>query len=666
MVGVWAVFLFFHYFSLSTFTDFSFLGQLGRDGSAARLSQAWGNAAAVLPAWLWDGGMILGFWAWGGRLRAWLGLPEMNRGLTLAVQGALGVIFFNGLWLGLGLNGLWFEGIFLALSLGLMALALWDLAGSLRRRIRARRPLSPWPPLWVLAPVALGFFIFLLALAHSLTPEIYFDGLVYHLSVPQYWIDRHGILSFSTNFHSNYPFGSELYLLNGFWVGSGEGAKGLNVAALLAAVLALAGWVAEESGAALGLLTGAGFLFLPWVSTTVWTTQNEVILCLFLLLFFHASRRWAREPKAPARRPWALAMGLWGGAALGVKYTAAPAFAALLAALWVENRRVFARDRWKEWLVIQAIWLASLGPWLLKTFCYTGNPVYPYFARLFGGLSLSPQRFQELMGNHESLFGSGMALWRWPLEAFHHMDKTIGPLFLAFIPFWVLGRGLWKKERYLLTLGLLYLDFGFLVSFQPRLLIPEMAVFLAGTGCFLGRMGNPAATRAWALVLLAFGLTTFLSLGRLSVDFFQAPKIWFGVQSREAFLSQSPQTASYYPLARACGRLAPRERVLVVGDARGLYYPRPFLTNSVFDEPQLVKILRESPGVEGLGESLRRLGVDDLVFSRVEEGRLSALYPADYALTPGQAKVLGDFIRLRTSPLYQGPLGGLYRLKRAG
>jgi hypothetical protein len=359
-------------------------------------------------------------------------------------------------------------------------------------------------------------------------------------------------------------------------------------------------------------------------------------------------------------------MGLFGGAALAVKYTAVPAFAALLAALWAEDRKIFALPRWKEWALIKAFWWGALIPWLFKSFIYNGNPVYPYLSNWFGGQKLSPGRFQELMGNHESAFGTGMPFWRWPIEAaVHHLDKTMGPLLLAFIPFLVLGFPAWKKERYLLTLVFLYLAGGFLISFQTRLMIPEMAVFLAGAGCLLGKMKAPGAARLWAVIVFVFGAATLLEVSRLSVDYVQGQKIWMGVESRADFLRTSPQTASYYPLAEACGKLPSGDRLLVVGDARGLYYPRQFLTNSVFDDPQLVGILRSSPDAGAVGEALRRLGVDDLVFSSLEQARLSALYPADYALTAAQGKRLEDFIRRGAVLVYQNPQGAVYRLKPA-
>ncbi len=664
---LWALLIFGHYFSLSFFQDFSFLSQVKRDFEQANGDILRASLADRGPGVLWDFMMGLTLWAWGKRLGDWIGLPKLPMALKIAFQAALGIVFFNSLWLGLGLSGLWFKSLFLILSLLFMGPALWFLTKDLPRAWKGFRSGFDFPPrAWVFAPVLLAVLLYLLALAQSLVPEIYFDGLVYHLSVLQFWWDRHGILDFATNFHSYYPFGAELYFLNGFWPsGAGEDAKLLNVFALGLTVLAAAGWVAEESGAALAWLTGASLLFLPWVSTTVWTTQNEVVLAFFLLLFFYAARRWARAAAAGPRLAWVLLAGLAGGAALSVKYTAAPAFLAAGAALFIENPKSFGRDRWKEWLLLAGLLAGALGPWLLKNFFYTGNLIYPYLAQWVGGRSLSPERFQELLANHESVFGVGGApFWKWPYEAaVHHVDRTMGPLLFSFLPFLAAGLAGWKKERYLLALVLLYLAGGFLISYQTRLMIPEMVLFLAGTGCFLGGLKKPGLAGIWAVVLLVFGLTTFLSLIRLSADYTQSQKIWLGVQTREDFLRTSPQTASFYSLARACGSLASGDRLLVVGDARGLYYPRAYFTNSVFDDPQLVKITREASNAQGIGRELRQLGVDDLVIPGEEEMRLSRLYPEDYALTAAQWKNLDDFIQRGADLVYWRGPQAIYHLR---
>jgi hypothetical protein len=151
-------------------------------------------------------------------------------------------------------------------------------------------------------------------------------------------------------------------------------------------------------------------------------------------------------------------------------------------------------------------------------------------------------------------------------------------------------------------------------------------------------------------------------LARLSTGYYQSQKIWLGVQTQREFLDRSPQTASFYPLAEAADLLPADDHLLIVGDARGLYYPRPYWTNSVFDDPELVTLTQKSKDAEGIGEGLQRLGVEDLVVSGEEGRRLSQLYAHAYPLTPQEWNRLDDFIQRGTDLVYVDGANGIYRI----
>jgi 4-amino-4-deoxy-L-arabinose transferase-like glycosyltransferase len=76
------------------------------------------------------------------------------------------------------------------------------------------------------------------------------------------------------------------------------------------------------------------------------------------------------------------------GLALGTKHTVLGFWGLLLAGIlgW----HLVTTRRWaKEALPHAALWsglsLAIAAPWYVKSWLYTGNPVYPFFFGLFGG-----------------------------------------------------------------------------------------------------------------------------------------------------------------------------------------------------------------------------------------------------------------------------------------
>jgi hypothetical protein len=115
-------------------------------------------------------------------------------------------------------------------------------------------------------------------------------------------------------------------------------------------------------------------------------------------------------------------------------------------------------------------------------------------------------------------------------------------------------------------------------------------------------------------------------------------------------------------LMLSSSQVAPHSGVLIAGDARGLYYNQPFLTNTVFDEQFLSQACREGRDVAGLRRALKEAGVDYLAVNGPEGVRVSSQYH-HYDLTPAQWQVLDDFIQRGTDPIYSRNLLAVYKIR---
>ena len=654
---VWFFLVFAHYFSWASISDFSFVSMVLAGFNQASLAKMAANGFHLLKTL----GMTLGaafiLWRAGRKLVGWLGLAITNDPIRFCVEMAFGIILLNGLWFGLGLNGLWWPILLGFLALTFLVLALWDFFHGFMKIQKLPRFHLPRKIPLVLGGV--GMACFLLALLQGAVPDVYFDALVYHLSTLEFWKYHHGIADFYTNLYSYYPFGGELYFFNGFIFGGSEAAKLLNTFAAGLCGLAAAGWVAEETNPEYGWLTWAMVLTLPLVSATVWTTQNDVLLAFFLILFFYALARWAREKE---NWNWAVTAGLLGGGALTVKYTAVVGVVAGLLTIGLTYRETLRVKHWLRWGTMKGLIFLSLAPWLIKNFTYTGNPFYPYLSSWIGGIALSTGKIVALMGDHESPFLGGFSFAGWIGHLLRNLDKTIGPLLFSFVPFLFLPRKDGPIAKYLAVLSGVLLIGGFLLSYQLRLMIPAFLVCFLFMVFTLSGLKRPIWTHFLAWVVIIFGLFSLLSLCRLSVNYYHSDKVWLGEESRLEYLNQAPQTSSYFGLAQLTGELLPPDaQVLVVGDARGLFYPRPFYTNSVFDEQILPKLAREEKDEGYIAKRLHEMGMDALVVSG-EEGR--RLYGQDSAaLDPQEMEKLDRFIQRWTDPLVLKGRSGIYLLR---
>jgi hypothetical protein len=288
-----------------------------------------------------------------------------------------------------------------------------------------------------------------------------------------------------------------------------------------------------------------------------------------------------------------------------------------------------------------------------------GNPVYPYFSSWFGGQVFSEEYSKALMTAHESPWAMDGSMGQWAAHILtQSLDRTIAPLFLAFVPLWLFSR---STRSWLLGPSLLYLLFSFGVSHQLRLALPAAALFLITIGLSL----EDSKIRWWSWVLLLFGCLSFLSLFRVSVDYFQWDKMALGVLSEKAYLGTDPQTRSYFGLTEAVGkRVAPGDRILIVGDSRSLYYPRDFVANSLYDPQVLAALAKSEMTGEGIYHRLKEMGIDDLVVSGEEGRRLSD--PSGYGgLTTKEWGHLDDLVQDRTDLVEEEGLWAIYHLRPA-
>ena len=608
--ALWIVAVFTHYFSWKTAFDLSFLKRIDEalgQGHLRPWASNWLGFLKDLSAAL---AVVFILWRLGRRFLRWIDFEIPNLALRFSLEMALGVLLLNTLWLGSGFNGLWFKPFLWTIFWALLGWSLLD-CRSVLLKIQ-KPPKLNLPRGFIMGIGFLGFLVWAWDLIQGMAPDVYFDALVYHLSTLQFWRFHHGITDFYTNLYSYFPFGGELYFFNGFFLAGSEAAKLLNVFGLLFLGLAVGGWVCEESRVEAGWLAGTMVLALPIASSTVWTTQNDVLLAFFLLLLFYSLWRWRGAERSG---PWALLAGLLGGAALSVKYTAVMGLGAGLLGLALSEVKINLPQRRRNLVLMGGAMLLSLSPWFLKNWAFTGNGFYPYFSDWMGGRTLAIGKMAALLNDQKAALSEFASGGGWVRQVFtRDLDKTIAPLLLGFVPFLFWPGRQNPCARFLILLSGFYLLFGFSVSHQLRLMIPAFAVCFAAMGMILGDIGKKPVFHFWGTVASLFTFLSLLSLCRLSTNYYQTQKMWTGEQTREEYLAQSPLTSTYYGLTRAAGALLPEEsRVLIVGDSRGLYYPRPFLSNSVFDSQVLNRLASERKDGDDIRRGLKEMGVDAVI-----------------------------------------------------
>jgi len=275
---------------------------------------------------------------------------------------------------------------------GAFCILAWLAAG----RPMPLTPLQPFDRIVVLACVLfvigyIGAFVY----TERLVPPLATDALTYHLPAAVQWLQHRRIDLFATWFfnpaNTYSPLAGSLFgcfLLAP--VGNDALARFVQIGPLLLIFFSLIqlGRRCGGSTPAATILALAAVLSRPLLSQSDLAKDDLFVAAFFCVVAANLAADNLHQPFSAAR------IGIALGLMLATKYTALLALPMFLLALDAPLR---ARWRWRHWTCAIGAMLMLAGPWYLRNWILTGNPVFPVTVNLglihFPGLfSVSPSR----------------------------------------------------------------------------------------------------------------------------------------------------------------------------------------------------------------------------------------------------------------------------------
>jgi hypothetical protein len=480
---------------------------------------------------------------------------------------------------------------------------------------------------WTAAP--LGAFLlatFALTLIGALAPaaDSDYDGLVYHLTIPKVYLRDGSVHFLPWLSHSNFPFGLEMLYLLGLLLRGQALAKLFHFGCGWLTALAVFAFAKRAWSERAGWLAAAAFVAVPLVAWEMTCAYNELALALYAFLAIHALSRWYEGREAGAG--WLWTAGVTCGLALGVKMLAlAVVVFAVLLFLWVLWRGPQRRRQVGRLVAFLAIAAAVASPWYVKSYLWTGNPVYPFFYGVFDGRYWSAQRAAEYtQAQHAFGLGEGpvslLALpWNLTMRSSFFFDQpqavnalntliwVFGPLFLALLPTLLVTGAVGAARRMALWFAFIYTALWFPMSQNGRYLIPILPGLSACVGLAASRLLDrrglvPAAVVAALLLSLAAALGAGLTTAG------PAMRVALGLQAPTHYLRQASRV---YPVLEAVNQATPpTARIMVFGDEPRMFYlDRDFLFASHTDMLSAADLATPSSFLA----ALRRLRVTHLL-----------------------------------------------------
>ena len=452
----------------------------------------------------------------------------------------------------------------------------------------------------------------------GLVPPTTRDELTHHLAIPRLYADHGGIFEIPFSLPSYYPMLLDMLyvpfvhrewdfvpkLVHG-WFGFSTG-------------LLLYGYLGLRLNASYGLLGWFFFVSTPIVIRL----SNQAYVDLGVTFFSTASVLGILLWKESQSQRWLAVAGVMAGFALATKLNGI-LFFFLVSLLLLGQMSGLGPIRlwWRKGVLFMVFALAIFGPWLLRNFFWTGNPLFPFFSNLFGGGQAGGDPGLGLLAARRFLYGeSWWEIAALPLRIFflgrddqpQRFDGVLNPMLIVFLP-WAF-RGKWKDEkRFLFFFALYYLLYAvFLTDLRIRYvlpILPPLVILLvyAIHNIYL-RIAQPGLLFAAVIGLLA------LNVIYLGSYFSRVSPLAYviGRESRDAYLARSLEE---YPVFQYINHnLDSGSRIYLIGIGRRAYYCRRAYFHDAGEFPWfLVQTVKGAKDQKAIGAHLKQKGLTHLM-----------------------------------------------------
>jgi hypothetical protein len=624
--------------------------------SAANL-KALAHVAGDLLTWLAISAVATALGSWMTRRLSYHSLLE-----RLTFSAGLGLAAFSFLTLGLGFVGLLYRWLFWVLLI-VGGLLLWrefrDLGRALRQA-RLPRPRGAWQLLLSLFIAATLF----LALTTALLPPTAWDSLVYHLVGPDRYLAAHRLTYDFDNYYLFFPSFVEMLFTAGMALKGDIVPQLIHFGYLLLTLGALGAFATRHWERRSGLLAIALFLSIPTAVQIATWSYVDLALTFYSFAALYALLNWLPPAKSTSSSPgdnkyasvgWLLLAGLFGGAALSIKYTGVLTLVILGAVLlWSLFRgRLPALRFLSSGLVVAGLALVIAAPWYVKNAIVAGNPLYPL---VWGGREWNEidTRWLLAIGQEMSLLNLLLVPWTLTIvgtqgtEAF---DSTYSPLFLTLLPLLLIVRHRARRlgelllavaVGYLLWIASSAAAYGTFVL-RGRQLLPifaPLSLLCAYSLEGLNIWDRPAFSLQRVLKMV-ISLTLIVGLvGQMLMTVGLNPWPYLvGHQSRDDYLDRYISQNLHQIITYANQSLTPRDKIFFVWELRSYGLDVAHEADTLLNNfPQR---LAQYGSPEGVLAGLRQEGFTHILVNQY-------VYPwivTDYPITPQEQAAWEEFQR---------------------
>ena len=308
----------------------------------------------------------------------------------------------------------------------------------------------------------------------------------------------------------------------------------------------------------------------------------DITTALYLTLAAYAFLNW----ETSLSTKWLVICGLMGSFALSTKVIALIPLAVLCFWVLIKSLRADGVLKALRYLFLMgAIILVAGSPWYIKSYIYTGNPVYPFLYNIFGGKYWS-QAAAEAYRSSQLAFGMGRGLkellmlpWNISIHGYHFFDSPqfiglLGIAFIGLIPLYFITNKRYKSLPLLGTTAGLFIVAWFFLMQQSRYLIGILPMLAIIAGAVVQSANEEWRFGRYAVNLfVAISVIPTIIVGYLLAQ--QTIPVLLGHRSEKEYLASS---LDVYPAESWINEFVPEnEGIVLLDEVRGFYLDRKYI-----------------------------------------------------------------------------------------
>ncbi len=497
-----------------------------------------------------------------------------------------------------------------------------------------------------------GFWIWLLLaflitnLFYSLFPPTFYDSMLYHLAVPNYYMIQGGMVPWPTNFNAYLPLNVEMLFLFSMLGNSILLPKLISLASTVLIALLLFNWMRNQNRS-YSLLAVMLFCTIPQAGFLASSSKPDMTGMLFMLA---ALRLFFSFINSRMTRDLVLSGVIWG-LAVGSKYIFGFYLIGFFLALLFFKPLPFKR-KIVVYAVIAILVFLMMMPWFIKNTVMTGNPLYPYLNSIFKSDHWSESQGESFSKGIRR--GGSHAILKYlyyPLELFlkpykYGITAVYGVLLLLFLPFLLFGR---KDAEIRMIQATALLSFILILPFAmvPRYFLPaflllSIPVAFGSTSII---QSHRILRRYFPLVLgLLVSINLIMQVSLQERQYQGFAYLTFKLKHRNNPSVKYLYTLPYYRAVEYLNaKMGPEKQVLFVGEDRTFYMKKSFLASSFNDHNLLIDLIRKNKTDRAIIRALRLQGISKILYTDAGLRRLGKISSV-YQLNKVQRKRLNGFL----------------------